>query len=112
LDLHFLDPFGGSLHRGDPGGGESGDQFDLRRRRCGRVIPHAGPKKPLASASPTLPVAMVEASFGAAAVPSPGPTQAVAAGTQGARRPAVDVTSIAVGADGEQALAAGTPRQS
>jgi len=112
LDLHGLDPFGGSLHRGDPGGVESGCQLDLRRRRLGRVIPHAGARKSPAKTSRTFPIAVIEASFGTAAMPPPGPTQAVAAGTQGARRPAVDVTSVAVRADGEQALTAGTPRQS
>jgi len=110
-DLHFLDRLDGLL-RGDLGWVESGCELDVWLWGCGRVIPHASLKKSSASATLSLPIAMIEATLGAMSMPPPGATQAVAAGGVGAGGIAVDVTPVAAGADRERTLTAGTPRQS
>ena len=61
------------------GGGQTGG----RRRPCGRVIPHAQGRVPALAARP-LPVAMIEAAFGALAMATARAAQAAATGELGA----------------------------
>ena len=79
----------------------------------GRVIPHAGHFEALASTPITLAIAVIEPTFGALAMAAAGASEAGRTGLVGATEAAVDVSTIAALADGEDGLAArasGQPR--
>lgn len=74
------------------------------------MIPHAARLAP-ALAACTLAIPVVHAPFGTLAMATSRTPQAVAAGEARAGPSAVEVTAIAVAADREDRLAAGTPGQ-